>query len=252
MPASTDTFTDHDLDTIVSGIFAPALASRLTQVSKPQSDMPVGDHLYHYVGRTAAGKFVIWVNADHTVTDQRAYWVAMTAAYAMAAMDSGYAGPGWQKRYHEAADPLALGRAFARAFQHKSDVVREKSLGDIAWIKKTILRGTPRSTAYRLLKQRGFVAIKYDYIPGKHTGPGSCSYEDTTDGRWPRMNQTLPSPGPCNPAGEHHFVPNPSATVDFDLGFTIACSTEESLTFNFDLDDKLTTVQDSGESQACL
>jgi hypothetical protein len=202
-------FSQADVSAIVREIFAPALAQNIAVVVKSAKDMPAGDPIYHYVGRTSDGKFTIWRNPDGgggLMTESK-YWQAMTAAYALAAMDSGSAGAAWQTRFQQAPDPLVLGRAFALNFQRESDDRRTHSLASISWVKKTIVIGMTRTAAYEL-----------------------C-------------------PGVGQPS---KFVPNPDASVDFELGFTIACGTDETLTLSFNLRDKLTSIRDSGARETCL
>ncbi len=142
------------------GIFAPALAQNIAMVMKSAEDMPAGDPIYHYAGRSSDGKYMIW---EHTgglegSTTESQYWQAMTAAYALAAMDSGAAGPTWQARFRGATDQPMLGRDFALAFQRMSDTVRKQSLDNIAWIHKNIVPGMSRSATYALIKKRGLIA----------------------------------------------------------------------------------------------
>ncbi len=66
------------------------------------------------------------------------------------------------------------------------------------------------------------------------------------------MNQPLPKPGCKFDYRDRKFVPNPDAFIDFGLGFTIACGTDETLTFSFDMEDKLESIKDGQASQTCL
>jgi len=211
--------------------------------------MPAGDSTCHYAG-PIDGTYVVWFSssAAHASDEVLSY----TAAFALAAMDSGEAGPALKAKFDNAKDHVLLGRTFAEAFNHFSIETRAKSIRDIAWVKKTIVVGMTRSDAYALLKKRGLTAFNYMYVAGKPAGPNGCSFDNDAQGDWPTMNEPLPASGCPSDTRPRQFVPNPNATVDFSMGFNIACGSDETLTLMFDLEDKLTQVQDSGETQTCL
>lgn len=241
-------FSEAEIFKVLSAIYSGTSAGHITEVTKSPSEMPAGSTC-HYAG-FIGGKYVVWLSssAPHSGDEITSY----TAAFALAAMDSGAAGPALKAKYDDAKNRVLLGRAFAEAYQHLSNETRARSLRDIAWVKKTIVVHSSRSTAYELLKKHGLTAFNADYIAGKPMGPNGCSYEDRAQGYWPAMNEPLPKPGCPSDSRQRQFVPNPSATIDFSMGFDIACGSEESLTLMFDLKDELTTIQDSGESQTCL
>jgi hypothetical protein len=247
-------FSKEDILTIVRGIFTPSLAQNIAVVMKPAGAMPAGDPIYHYVGRTSDGKLTIWrvsSGVAGSMTESE-YWQATTAAYALAAVDAGDAGPIWQARFKSAVDPTELGHGFASAFQRMSDTTKENALDEIAWVHKTIVVGMSRTATYARLKKQGLIAYNGMYIAGKPIGANGCSYEDAEQGRWPRMNEPLPKSGCAFDSRDRKFVPNPDAFVDFNLGFTIGCSTDETLTLSFDMDDKLKSIKDSRALQTCL
>lgn len=247
--SSAPAFSEAEIDKVILAIFSGTSAGRIAEVTKSPSEMPADDSTCHYAG-LIAGKYVVWLSSSARYAGDEV--TSYTAAFALAAMDSGAAGPALKAKYDKAKDHVLLGRAFAQAFQHVSYETRAKSLRDIAWVRKTIVVGTSRSTTYALLRKRGLTAFNATYIAGKPMGSNGCSYENRAQGDWPTMNEPLPKSGCPLDQRQRQFVPNPSATINFDMGFNIACGSEESLTLMFDLKDELTTIQDSGESQTCL
>ena len=229
-------------------------------IQKKISDMPEGLPARYYAGKDSAGRPIFWIADPRSgsITENKNIspdlWInSMVVAGAMAAADSGAAGPRWKQLYDSAPDKVALARAIISAYQEQSDQAAANSKAQIDWIRRSFHPGMQRSTVYSMLKSRRLVAYNWDYNPGKKWGSSGCEYQSTRpQSYWPKYKQPLPKRTGICADHQPKFVVNPTAYIDFVSGFNFACGKQINVSLEFDRRDKLARIVVPKESEICM
>lgn len=254
-----------DLSTLWTGLYVAA-TKHVDTVTKKPADMPAKSPYFYYAGRNAmTGRGIVWQStATPPDTDAQRMTDEYTAAYALAAIDLGYVSEPWKSLYHTSvtddASRLAFGEKISRALDDASDQQKNATDADIAWIRSNVAVGMSRKAIYAALRAYGLVAYNYDYAPGTPIGSGrltGCSTDDAHNrmmAAWPYPGEPVPKrTGECaTMMGPGKRKPFPSAEMNLDSAFSIACGSSITVKMTFGPGDLLKKLDISKPEWGCV
>lgn len=270
--ALASTITSTQLYALVRGVFSfgenrsTGKAAPLRVIVKLPSEMPPDDPYMHYAGLDQNGQALVWRVAVDTAASKafiEKFMKTYEGVSAAAAADSGAAGADWKTLY-DRLGAVRFELLATRVFVLRSDAEKKKSAEDLTWIEKNIRLRTARQDVYAMLKKRGLIAYNAAYNPGRpaqgspptsgHPAFTGCDYSQTmAQSYWPYFNEPIPKgDGVCGSFQRTGFVPNPTAYVDFSMGFDMMCGMHKILTLRFDLHDRLSRMQQSRAGKTCV